>query len=231
MSIRAVCFDFQDTLAYMEPPHLGLYVQAAAEHGVSLREESFAGAIDDAWDEWRTPLGIDHSRASTDERSFRAVRLGVHGHRLRAAGVDGSLVEPIADRIADLESDPRHFRLFEDTAEALDRLPGVGIETLIVSNHVWRLPEIVAALGLPLRPDAVLTSSRIGYRKPHPEIYAAALRRAGCPPTEVLFVGDNVRADVQGPRAAGMRAVLLDRAGEHEGDGEQAIRTLAELPL
>ena len=229
MTIRAVCFDFQDTLAYMEPAHLRLYVQAAAEHDISVSEQSFAEAIDDAWDRWRTPLGIDHSQASTDERSFHAVRTGVHRHRVRAAGIDGRLIDPIAERIAEVESDPRHYRLFDDAVPALERLAQAGVEAIIVSNHVWQLPEIVAALGIALRPDAVLTSARVGYRKPHPEIYAAALRRAGCNPSEVLFVGDNPQADVEGPRAAGMQALLLDRGSTE--DREDVIHVLTDLPL
>ncbi len=233
MSIRAVCFDFADTLAYPWPSAWAPYIEAAAEHGVTLDETAFDRPLDDAWEPWRTSLGVDHSEASGDERSFEALRARVHRQRFEAVGVRGELAASIAERVAELDREPRYWRLFEDTAPALDRLADAGIETLIVSNHVWRLPEIVAALGLPLRPDAVLTSARVGYRKPHPQIYAAALRRAARAPSEVLFVGDNARADVEGPRAAGMRAVLLDRdgGGEHVDDGEETIGTLADLPL
>lgn len=227
MSIRTVCFDFQDTLAYMEPTHFGLYVQAAAEHGIDVDEDSFVGTIDGAWSEWQTPLGIDHSSASTNERTFRSVRAGVHRHRLQAAGIENSIARPIADRITVLEADPQYFRLFEDTMPCLVRLSEGGINTMIVSNHVWQLPAIVESLELPFRPDAVLTSSRIGYRKPHPQIYAFALQRTECLPAEVLFVGDSVTSDVEGPRAAGMHSLLLDRIGTNQGT--ESIRTLAEL--
>ena len=77
--------------------------------------------------------------------------------------------------------------------------------------------------------EGVLTSARVGYRKPHPEMYAGALRLAACEPGDVLFVGDNLEHDVEGPRAAGMRAVLLDRGG---ADGRaDIIGSLLELPL
>ena len=46
----------------------------------------------------------------------------------------------------------------------------------------------------------------------------------GCEPAELLFVGDNYEQDVLAPQAAGMRAVLLDRAGT--SGHPDAIRTL-----
>ena len=43
------------------------------------------------------------------------------------------------------------------------------------------------------------------------------------------MVGDSAEDDIEGARALGMQAVLLDREGAHpEWDG--AIRSLAELP-
>lgn len=228
-ALRAVCLDFQDTLACFERGHDALYVQAAREHGVEFTVDAFAAPLDDAWAQWRTPLGIDHSSASKDRQSFRAVRLEVHRYRFRAAGVDGDVVDPIVERLAELESQPEHYRLFDDVLPTLDRLAQAGVAALVVSNHLWELPEIVRALGLGAKLEGVLTSARVGYRKPHPAIYAAALRLAGCDPSEMLFVGDNPGADVDGPRAAGMRAVLLDRAGTREG--ADVIRSLTEIPL
>ena len=233
MTIRTVCFDFQDTLAYFADTHLGLYVQAAAEHGVDVTAGALGKHVDDAWAQWRTPQGLDHAAASRDEPTYSALRLAVHRNRFRAVGVEGGAADAIAERVLELESDPGHYRLYDDTVPALERLAAAGAEAMIVSNHIWRLPEIVDALGIGSRLRAVLTSARVGYRKPHPAIYAEALRCAGRDPAEVLFVGDNAQADVAGPRAAGMRSVLLDREGAHgagDADGD-AIRSLLEVPL
>ena len=43
-----------------------------------------------------------------------------------------------------------------------------------------------------------------------------AIRRAAVEPGEVLHVGDQVRSDVAGARAMGMKAALLDRGGWHD---------------
>jgi putative hydrolase of the HAD superfamily len=63
--------------------------------------------------------------------------------------------------------------------------------------------------------EFVITSINTGWRKPHPRIYQAALDRAGCAPSEVLFVGDDINCDYRGPRGLGMRALLLDRLEQH----------------
>ncbi|MDP6606162.1 MAG: HAD family hydrolase [Dehalococcoidia bacterium] len=230
MTVRAVCFDFQDTLAYYPDGNYAVYVRAASERGVSLTQEQLrTQSLDDAWARWRTPLGVDHAKHSHSEAAWRTVHQGVHASRLVTMGVESELAATIAGRIVDLQAEPGEYALFDDTVPALERLGRAAIESIIVSNHIWRLPEVVAGLGIGSRLEGVLTSARVGYRKPHPQIYAAALRLARCEPSEVLFVGDNPEHDVDGPAAAGMRTLLLDRAGA--GEGEHSVRSLLEIPL
>ncbi len=234
MQPRVVFFDFHDTLARYEPHHLVLYEWAAAEHGVTLDRSAFDGTarqswIDEAWAEWRTPLGIDHSAGSTDAATYRELRVALNRRRIAAAGGEGDAAEPIARRIAELESDPRHFGLFDDTLPALSALRDRGLRSFIVSNHIWELPEVASGLGLDELVEAVLTSARVGYRKPHPAIYAEALRVAGVAASEALFVGDSWSHDVEGPRAAGMEALLIDREDASGRPG--ALASLLELPL
>lgn len=212
-SVRAVCFDFDGTLAYMQPSHFALYVQAAREHGVAVAEQALAGTLDVGWQRWQTPLGVDHAQHSTSETAFRALRVQLHRERLAAAGVREHL-DAIAERVEMLERDPAHYRLFDDVAGALKQIAVSGARAAIVSNHLWSLPHIVDALGIGAQVSAVVTSARVGYRKPHPAIYRAALEALhidAADAADVLFVGDSAAADVAGPRAAGMRAVLLAR--------------------
>jgi putative hydrolase of the HAD superfamily len=50
--------------------------------------------------------------------------------------------------------------------------------------------------------------------KPDPRIFALLLQRAGLEPERTLHVGDDVVADVEGARRAGVTPVWLNRAGE-----------------
>ena len=232
-------FDFDGTLAYMRPSHLALYVQAAAEHGVATTEQAIGGALSAGWERWATAQGVDHAAHSADEASFDAIRSELHHARLAAAGLTGDL-PAMAERVTDLEGQAATYHLYDDVQPMLDELVARGLRLVIVSNHVWRLPEIVCALGIDHRFEAVLSSARVGYRKPHPAIYRAAIAAARLQPAELLFIGDSPDADAHGPRAAGMKAVLLDRDphgaapdehSAHDEDSElTAIRSLRELP-
>ena len=75
-------------------------------------------------------------------------------------------------------------------------------------------------------------SALVGVSKPDPAIFAEALRRLDAPAAAALHVGDHPRNDLAGARAAGLAALLLDRAGAHAQDvaPEDRIRSLAELP-
>jgi putative hydrolase of the HAD superfamily len=102
-----------------------------------------------------------------------------------------------------------------------------------VSNWVWSLPELLHALDLVRHFDFVVASSRVGYEKPHLEIFRNALEQAGVSASEAIHVGDHVDADVQGARAAGISPVLIDRVGRYPASeipaGVPVITSLEEL--
>ena len=103
--------------------------------------------------------------------------------------------------------------------------------SIIVSNHVWRLPEIIRGLGASSRFEGVITSARVGVRKPHPGIFEAALRLAGTPVDATIYVGDSVKHDVQGARGVGMGSILIDRESRYDPADVDVptIRKLTEL--
>lgn len=64
--------------------------------------------------------------------------------------------------------------------------------------------------ALPDAPDVEVLSCKVGAIKPEPAIYAKVLDGMCVAPDRVLFVGDTPRADIEGPRAAGMKAIHVD---------------------
>ena len=77
----------------------------------------------------------------------------------------------------------------------------------------------------------VVDSAVVGVSKPDPAIFGIALDASACPRARrVLHVGDSLRYDVAGARAAGLQPVHLDPNGFCPApDGHRHIRTLAEL--
>jgi putative hydrolase of the HAD superfamily len=57
--------------------------------------------------------------------------------------------------------------------------------------------------------DDLILSHEVGLLKPAPEIYAAAVERAGCAPGECLFI-DDLTVNVDAARRAGMDAIRFE---------------------
>jgi putative hydrolase of the HAD superfamily len=94
-------------------------------------------------------------------------------------------------------------------AELASRVPlAIVSDTGFASGHGQnRLLELHRVLD---HFRVTIYSADIGYPKPRPEPFHAALVALGVPPAEVLHVGDIEHTDVRGALAVGMRAVRLD---------------------
>lgn len=104
----------------------------------------------------------------------------------------------------------RDFALREGVVETLAALRERGLYLGIVSNideaQLRRMVEL-GALGSYF--DSTLSSEAARSCKPHAAIFEMALSRAGCAPSEALFVGDALAQDIEGANRVGMRSVLL----------------------
>jgi putative hydrolase of the HAD superfamily len=115
------------------------------------------------------------------------------------------------------------------SAEVLDELSRRGYGLGIASNFDQRLNAIVCGKA-ELRPIRhVQISSQVGWGKPAPLFFAVVAEGVELPPTRILFVGDDLRNDYDGARAAGFAALLLDAHGRCDRAGVQRIRGLADL--
>jgi FMN phosphatase YigB (HAD superfamily) len=130
---------------------------------------------------------------------------------------------PLSEELFGRFGRPETFALFPGALELLDGLRERGTKVAIVSNWSTRLPGLLAGLDLARRVDAVLCSAIERCEKPDAAIFEAALERLGATPDRTLHAGDHPQKDVLAARRAGLRAVLVDHAGEH-ADGRLAPR-------
>ena len=93
----------------------------------------------------------------------------------------------------------------------LEALRGRGLRLAVVANG-WPEParltrRRISELGVGERVDAVVLADEIGWRKPDPRIFSAALSVLGVGAAEALHVGDRLDADVRGAAGAGLTTV------------------------
>ena len=81
--------------------------------------------------------------------------------------------------------------------------------------------------------DFAFLAEDIGASKPHPDMFHAALQRAGVAAENIIHVGDNPEHDIQGARDVGMRTVWMNSQKVTWPGGDRADReidNLLELP-
>jgi len=198
---------------------------ACAESGVHVTPAQVQAAI---WHVWGPLEGCAHVDASTSKESYHAWIGAIERQILAGLGVPGPLLDQAARRVMALQVAPASYRVYSDVLPALQSLTRRGVGRGIVSNFAWGLPGLVAALGLAEWFDPVLTSARVGYRKPRPEIFLRAIAVAGVEADATLHVGDDPVCDRAGAAAAGIPAMLIDR-GRRASAKQQRIRSLLAL--
>ena len=120
-----------------------------------------------------------------------------------------------------------HFELFDDVLPVLGELRRHDLMIALLSNTGRDLDEFVAHHALDV--DAVLTSRVHGKTKPHDSIFHAMLERIGVAAPDAAMVGDDLGDDVEGARAIGMQAWLVDREGRFP-DVPDSLPDLRALP-
>lgn len=104
--------------------------------------------------------------------------------------------------------------IYADTIDTLVEVRRRGMKVGLVSNTVWPgalHKEDLERFGILELFDHVLFSADLGVRKPHPQIFQAALDALNVAPHEAVFVGDRVPEDVDGAMRVGMRGVWKER--------------------
>ena len=164
-----------------------------------------------------------------------------HCARARDDAALAALRLECADVLADVLAAGRERRrapAVPDRRDLVHGVPGCGARAralstqgrrlAVVSNWDVSLPPVLA----PARPGGALRGDRPLGRGRRRQARSApvpvALERLSLAPDECVHVGDDPVNDGEGARAAGLRAILVDRAGE--GGPGSRVRSLVEVP-
>lgn len=138
-----------------------------------------------------------------------------------------NIPDPVAVAVAVFNAVP-DARVDPRAAQALKDLAAAGIRLVLASNTRWPGPvreRTLRQTGIAECFAGVVLSSELGLAKPHPGFYSRVLQAAGCPPENVLFVGDTPTKDAIEPRRHGMQAALIAAADE------DAAQVPASVPI
>ena len=220
--VTHVFFDFFGTLVdydpSVHPAARNAPLEFARRAGVKISADASNARWQEVWDD------LDAEAARTcREFSMRDVAQrywhSIGSPELVPGATDALIAEYLEAWTGDVFS----------AAGALDCITDLASDhTLaIVSNtHDPRLvPRLAHRFGLHDTISRVVASVDVGWRKPHPKIFHAALRDCRVPARDAVFVGDNWTADVEGPRQVGMSAIYVGPPAP----GRRTV-TLGELP-
>jgi putative hydrolase of the HAD superfamily len=129
-----------------------------------------------------------------------------------------------------------YYVLADSTHALLEALGARGLKLAVVSNTAspqWLLQPILEQQGIAERVDAIVLSSEVGKRKPHPAIFERALSELDVDASEALFVGDRLEADVLGASRVGMKTIqaVWFRADEGPAGVEPDYRAFTQMDV
>ncbi len=209
--IKAVFFDWFNTLAHFEPPRHELYSQAFRQFGIELSPKEVIRGILIA-DQYYFE---ENAKSPVAERS-RQEQLEVYVHYPRAilaeAGVKVPQELPLkVMQVVAQQFKGINFALFDDVLSIVKTLKQRKFILGLLTNLAKDMKPICRELGLEPYLDFVVTSGEVGADKPEPPIFLAALQRAGVNASQAVHVGDQYSLDIIGARGVGITPVLVDR--------------------
>ncbi len=253
--LKAVLLDLDDTIIY-DDATTEIVFASVARHahevaGVDPAQliagvDRHAHAIwaDGPAPEWCHDLGTSateglRSLFPGDDPRMAAMRAWGPGFRF------GSWRRALADSGIEDDDLARELdrRFAEERLGTNDFIPGADIalrelagrfRLAMITNGLSDVQRVkVEGTGIGSLFEVIVVSGELGFGKPNPEIYHHTLRTLGVAPDEAIMVGDNIRRDVAGSQAVGMRGVWIAESApsaESSIHPDITIRTLAELP-
>jgi len=246
MALRALLFDLDDTLI-PEAPALMAGFAAVAERVWGQSTAECVGQLTVAAHAvWRAGAPWEYK-----ERVHFSLGEGLHGEfvaagpepdrlrefipRLHAEAFEAVLPSEQRGGSAELVDVWRQARMsalmpYPETREVLERL-GSRLALALVTNGAARLQRAkLERTGIERCFDVIVDSETVGVGKPSPEMFWVALRELGVKRGEAAMVGNDLRRDVAGARAAGVTPIWVHRPADRWGDEDPGdVEEIADL--
>jgi len=204
MGVKTIFFDAYGTLLELGDYYYDLSTQVLNEVGCSIDPRFF-------WETWNDEFnGIifdinEGQHPFTNIRTTYKISLERAFLRYGISMRDGRLDE--LNRMCRKLLDQR-CTILPSTRKTMKALKHKGVKVGLISNgdsdelshHLGDLVEFF---------DATTISEDVRAYKPNPKIFQAALKELDTKPEDALFIGDNLRIDVNGANKTGMNSLSM----------------------
>lgn len=198
-SIRAICFDLDNTLWDVFP--VIMRAERTMYHFLAERyPRTVANTTIEAMREARVQVALEHPQMQHDFTFLRkqALRNLAREHRYPDALVDEAFDVFISAR--------NDVTLYEDVRSALDALQ-LRYRLFTASNGNADLKRI----GIAHLFERSIAAREVGVLKPDPVVFHKVVEGTDLRLDEVVYVGDDPALDIEGARRAGMHAIWINR--------------------
>lgn len=228
-TIRGILFDLDGTLRYNQPSSTDIFLDFAAELGLTDSAEQRREFVRWTHYYWaQSPELLTDVAAYVEEGPFW---LNYSRRCLQTLSCDPDRVESLAAAIHERmqrEHQPQDW-VPEDVPQTLTSLREAGFRLAVLSNRTQSCREYLETIGLHSFFDFALVAGEVSSWKPNPEIFHFALERLGTAAEETVYIGDNYYADILGAQKAGLVPILIDPAGIFPEAKCPVIRSMSEL--
>lgn len=204
MKPKAILFDLDDTLWPIAPviAEAELTLQAwLAEHVPQVARQ----------------FSIEQMRLHRKELASARPELHVDLGALRRASLEAVFAHAGEDP-AHVDGAMRHFFAARNAVTPYDDvLPGLlKLKHQVLLGTISNGNADLEVIGLAHHFGVSLAAADFGKAKPDPSIFLAACKGLGVAPQDAVYVGDDLKLDVEGAQRAGLRAVWLNRTGSED---------------
>ena len=219
MALRAVLFDVDFTLA-KPGPDLGPdgFRRIGERYGLDLDPNLYPEARAAALETLERHPELRHEEELWFAFTERIVR---------GMGGESDAARDLAVEMTRLWENSENFDLYDDVRPVMAELRRRGLGLGLVSNGGREIEDFVAHHRLEV--DCAIASRAHGWTKPHESIFRAALDALGVAADEAAMVGDSPEDDIEGARALGIRAFLVDRENRFPDEPDR-LPDLRALP-
>ena len=222
MNIKHIFFDLDHTLWDFETNSKHTFEHIFKTNRIDLSFNDFADIY--------KPINIKYWKMFREEKiekeDLRYARLRESFDALNFH-INDDLIHILSEQY--IEHLSEYNALFNGTIEILNYLqPKYQMHIITNGFHEVQNRKMKNSKILPYF-EHIISSEKVGYKKPNPKIFHYALNLANAKPEESIMIGDNLEADINGAKDVGMHTIFCNFEDDVSHDEGLYINNLSHL--